>query len=150
MSKLRERVQQNKISKKLTADTKCSSAQYPWLSFQSVTKNSRYNLENLKQGKEREVTLDGLYHKLYELSCNNWLYWMQKPKTVGLETIEYGDINFAASDNVTLSKDTKLYVFRFDTYKGKNAGRILGYKNAPCSVLHIIGYDLDYSAYDHG
>lgn len=69
------------------------------------------------------------------------------PKSTGLETISYQDIGFKVDAN--LSKDTTLYVFRFDTYQGHNKGRIIGYKNAPCSVLHVIGFDIDFSSYEH-
>jgi hypothetical protein len=34
-------------------------------------------------------------------------------------------------------------------YAGKNA-RILGIREDGCPILHIIGYDFDFSAYNHG
>lgn len=45
-----------------------------------------------------------------------------------------------------ISYDTKLYVFRFG-----NDYRLIGYKSNRCrAALHIIGFDFDYSLYDHG
>ena len=144
--KLKSPAQTNKIHEKKDNIGECFSDQYPWFSFKDITANSRYNLK-LLSGKEAELTLQGLYQKLQELSSKPWLYWMGMPKSTGLETISYQDIGFKVDAN--LSKDTTLYVFRFDTYQGHNKGRIIGYKNAPCSVLHVIGFDIDFSSYEH-
>lgn len=150
MAKIRGRNQDNKINGKAIQNQGCFSKQCPWFSFQSMTRNPRYNLSLLKNGTEREQTLDGLYRRLTELSSKTWLYWTQQPKRTGLETISYDGIHFMAAPDSTLTKDTVLYVFRFDTHRGSGQGRIIGYKISPCAVLHIIGYDIDFSAYDHG
>lgn len=150
MANIRGKKQNNKISGKPIQSQGCFSKQCPWFSFQSMTRNPRYNLSSLKSGTEREQTLDGLYRRLTELSSETWLYWMQKPRQTGLETMSYDEINFTAAPDSKLTKDTVLYVFRFDTYLGAGKGRIIGYKNSPCAVFHIIGYDIDFSSYDHG
>lgn len=150
MSKIRSKEQHNKVSGKTNGSQGCCAEQYPWFSFKNITKNSNYNLDMLSSGTEREQTLLGLYTRLNELSDMPWLYWMQQPKKTGLETLSYHEIKFKANPNIELAKDTTLYIFRFDTYRGQGQGRIIGFKNAPCSVLHIIGYDLDFSAYNHG
>lgn len=150
MPKIRSKTQNNKISGKPKEAQTCFSKQYPWISFQNMTKNKRYDLSSLNSGSEREQTLHGLYRKLTELSSQTWLYWTQQPKRSGLETISYDDIHFTAATDSKLTKDTVLYVFRFDTHLGTGRGRIIGYKNTPCAVFHVIGYDLDFSAYDHG
>lgn len=149
MAKIRGKEQKVEIKGK-SHSSACSSEQCPWVSFRAMTNNSRYNLSSLRAGKEREVTLDGLYRKLTALSAQSWLEHLQKPKKSGLETMTYGDIGFSANESAALSDDTAVYIFRFDTYVGKDKGRIIGYKNSPCSVYHIIGYDIDFSAYDHG
>ena len=74
---------------------------------------------------------------------------MDHRKRVGLETITYDQLHFSPGGDAIITKDTKLYVFRFDTYRGRNQGRIIGFKGAPCAVLHVVGYDFDFSAYDH-
>lgn len=150
MRKLREKEQRNKIGKQPVQNHGCISEQYLWFSFRDVTKNDRYDLSGLKPGTEREQTIIGLHQKMRELSGEMWLHWMQMPKTIGLETLTYGELNFSAANTARLSKDTTVYVFRFDTYKGRSNGRLIGYKNDPCAVFHIIGYDIDFSAYDHG
>lgn len=150
MGKLRGRTQNNKIAKPANTSALCSSEQYPWFSFQSVTTNRHFNLSNLCHGTEKEVTYELLHKRFVELSSKTWTYWMQQPKKTGLETINYGSLNFKAPEEASLSSDTTIYVFRFDTAVGEGKGRIIGYKKSPCSVLHIIGYDLDFSAYNHG
>ena len=150
MGKLRVKEQSNKVNGKVITNQGCCSEQYPWFSFKNMTKNSNYNLDVLSPGTEREQTLLGLYSRLNELSSKPWLYWTQQPTKTGLETLSYHEINFKADPYIELAKDTTLYIFRFDTHRGQGQGRIIGFKNAPCSVLHIIGYDLDFSAYNHG
>ena len=46
--------------------------------------------------------------------------------------------------------DEKIYIFRFKTADNKNNGRILGFKKDRCPIYYIIGFDFDFSAYDHG
>ena len=150
MGKLKGKSQKPKITTIPPTPSSCFSDQFPWISFQSMTTNADYNLKSLPAGPVRELTLVGLYKRLQELSNNPWVYWTQRPKQSGLETLSYGDLNFAAGPSAILSKDTTIYVFRFDSYQGSGKGRILGYKNSPCSVFHIIGYDLNFSAYNHG
>jgi len=150
MGKLKGKSQEPKITAVSSVPVSCFSEQFPWFSFRSMTATANYNLKNLPSGPMRELTFAGLYKRLQELSSNPWVYWTQQPKQSGLETLSYGDLKFTAGASATLSKDTTIYVFRFDTYKGSGEGRILGYKNSPCSVFHIIGYDLDFSSYNHG
>lgn len=150
MGRLQIKEQNNKIRGKTDAVSSCPSEQYPWISFRSLTRNAKYNLSMLRQGSEREQTLSGLYQRLTELTGKTWLHWTQQPKQTGMETMKYDDIQFEADANSNLAKDTTLYIFRFDTHLGEGKGRIIGYKNAPCAVFHIIGYDIDFSAYNHG
>lgn len=84
-----------------------------------------------------------------ELTSHPWLYWEQQPKRAGLETISYDQLNFQPNGDIVITKDTTLYVFRFDTYRGSGKGRIIGFKESPCAVYHVIGYDFDFSAYQH-
>ena len=150
MGKLKAKSQNIKIDGKANVNQGCCAEQYPWLSFKSMTRNDRYNLSKLVPGTEREQTMVGLYSKLNELSSKPWLHWVTMRKTVGLETLTYNDLHFQAAPGEVIAKDTTIYVFRFDTHLGTNKGRIMGYKNEPCAVLHIVGFDVDFSAYNHG
>ena len=56
------------------------------------------------------------------------------------------DLRFAAN-GYQFSSDEKVIVFRF----GINSGyRLLGIKGNDSNILYVIGYDFDFSAYDHG
>ena len=149
MGRLKSKEAQKKIDGKISESQGCCSEQYPWFSFKSITHNANYNLSKLAPGTERDLTLWGLYSKLRELSEQPWIYWLQMRKTTGLETLSYHQLNFSAAPEESLSKDTTVYVFRFDTHLGAGKGRIIGFKKTPCSVFHIIGFDLDFSAYSH-
>lgn len=150
MGKLKPKNQINKIDGKANTSQGCCSEQCPWFSFKSLTHNDRYNLSKLAPGTEREQTMVGLYDRLHKLSCESWLHWSQIRKSIGLETMTYNDVHFDAAPGEVIAKDTTIYVFRFDTHLGTNKGRILGYKKEPCATLHIIGFDIDFSAYNHG
>lgn len=152
MAKLRSKQTNTKIKSKSdpTVQNTCCSEQYPWFSFRYMTKNAKYNLKALPEGHARELTLLSLYNRLEELSKQKWLYWEGLPKATGLETIEHSRMYFKENtDLIELSADVKLYVFRFDTYKGSGKGRIIGYKESPCAVMHVIGFDFDFNSYDH-
>lgn len=149
MGQIKQKKQDNKIDGKASVAPLCCSEQYPWFSFKDLTTNSSYNLDNLPIGTARSTTIDLLFDKLKELSNKKWIYWHQNHKSIGLETMTYDSLNFSAHPDAVISKDTKVYVFRFDTYLGTGKGRIIGYKKSPCAVLHIIGFDVDFSAYNH-
>lgn len=150
MARIRNKTKSIKIDGKPDANRGCCSDQYPWLSFRYLTRNSKYNLDGLPAGKDREIILCNLNRKLAEISGKPWLFWTQNRKSTGLENLTYGDLEFSADPESPISKDTTVFVFRFDTNNGTGRGRIIGFKNSPCAVFHIIGYDLDFSAYDHG
>lgn len=71
-------------------------------------------------------------------------------KQGGFETIEYNNFKSSITNNLpsskNISKDTKLYVFRF----GHGKYRMICYKSNSCyAAMHLIGFDFDYSLY-HG
>jgi hypothetical protein len=129
----------------------CASEQFPWCSFRYMTTNKDHNLGYLNRlgARERAQTLHALCGRLEEMTQRKWVYWLQNRKTAGLETIDFGQLTFSPSETKP-TKDTTMYVFRFDTYQGGGKGRIIGFKEDPCATLQIIGYDFDFSAYGHG
>ena len=66
-------------------------------------------------------------------------------KKVGLETLSIEIINFEPN-NYEFSKDQKVYVFRLNSQKWRMIGIKSGHNN---DVLHIIGFDFNFSAYRH-
>lgn len=150
MGKIRKKDKPIKIDGKSLKHQGCSSEQHPWFSFKYMTTNSDHCIKALPDGREREITISKLYEKLEELSKKEWIYWTQQPKRIGLETISVGQLDFSPSPDANITQDSTLYVFQFDTHKGSRQGRIIGFKSSPCATLHIIGYDFDFSAYNHG
>ena len=143
---VKSRVLQNKVNpvRLLCAD------QYPSFSFRYLTKNRSYNFGYFSDDRSRMLSCEGLICRMQELSTEPWVALLQKGKAVGIEMIDYSRLNFSAPEEAKLNADSKVYVIRFDTYHGAKDGRIIGFKESPCSVLNIIGFDFDFSAYDHG
>ncbi len=140
---------ENKIGKSIKSSPGCCSEQYPWISLRYMTSNKKYSIEFFSHQNEKNKTLEKLYKKFEELSSVSWRLWMEEPKARGMETIYYHQLNFSPNSDLEITKDEKIYVFRFDTYQGTGKGRIIGYKKSPCAVFHVIGYDFDFSAYKH-
>ena len=68
-----------------------------------------------------------------------------KKQDCGFETLEFKQIEFSPN-NYTLCKDEKIYSFRFGAGDGY---RMLGFFEYNQTVLNIIGFDFNHSAYDH-
>ena len=70
---------------------------------------------------------------------------LAKDDDCGYEQIPFQQINCQPA-GVTLGKDTNICVFRF----GDNGNyRMLGFFESKQPVLNIIGFDFDFSAYEH-
>ena len=150
--RIRDKAQSNRIRRKQNEKAQgCVSDQHPWLSFRYMTTSKSHSLKFLDglDANERDITLQGLFSQLEELARHSWLEWMENRKKTGLETLSYGELNFSPAQEKELTKDTTLYIFRFDTYQGTGQGRIIGFKRAPCATYHIIGYDFNFTAYQH-
>lgn len=129
----------------------CSSEQYPWISFRYMTANKDHSLAFLEglEVRDRECTQKHLISRLEELSRHPWSDWINMRKRNGLETLSADELTFSPAQDAPVTKDMTMYIFRFDTYQGIGKGRIIGFKLSPCAAYHIIGYDFDFSAYDH-
>lgn len=150
--KLRKKEASNRISKKPYQESQgCSSDQHPWISFRYMTANKDHSLAFLDtlDSRDRETTMRRLLERLEEISSKPWAEWMGLRKQSGFETIPMEAKTFQPADGILLTSDMKLYVFRFDTYRGSGKGRIIGFKISPCAAYHIIGYDFDFTAYAH-
>lgn len=128
----------------------CASDQYPHISMRYVTTNKRHSLEYLDSlsPSDRAMTANGILREFERLTKTRWMDLINQNKGHGGETILLRQIKFSGTDEHT--GDTKIWVFRFDTHLGVGKGRILGFKDSPCSALFVIGFDFDFSAYDHG
>ncbi len=120
--------------------------QYPTFSFRHLTTNSNFNFNyfNTAQAREMQTMKHKLYDRIEEICKNNCRYWGSLNKRNGYETIEYSRLEFQPSDLVLL-KDEKVFIFRLN-----NNARIIGYRKGKCPIFHIIGYDFNFAAYNHG
>lgn len=121
------------------------------LSFKYSIKSKKYTTEKITKSKEKcNKSIQNLFERLEEISNLTWLDLQNKPKETGYEMIPISNFNISF-DNIkrplSLSEDSKIIVFRFNNQKS----RILGVRSQECnSILYIIGYDWDFSAYNHG
>lgn len=117
-------------------------------SFAHITTNKRYNFSFYKKDEMRKEleTREGLDDLLQTLSRSTWEEILQRRHESfgGFETIPRVSIHFQPSWN--LAEDSKVCVFRFR----QNDCRMLGIRAKESDVLYIIGFDFDYTAYDHG
>jgi len=121
------------------------------LSFKYSVKNKDHTIE--KQTKSRDKCnkiIQKLFEKLQEISQLTWLELQNKPKETGYEMIPLSQFKVnldVIKDNLNLSDDSKIIVFRFNNQKC----RILGVRSNECSsILYIVGYDWAYDSYNHG
>lgn len=121
------------------------------LSFKYSVKNKNYTIEKQTSEKNKcNKMMQKLFEKLEEISKLTWKELQNKPRETGYEMIPISEFNVNLNDikeNLKLSDDSKIIVFRFNNQKC----RILGIPSTECnSILYIIGYDWDFSAYNHG
>lgn len=127
------------------------------LEFGSITSKKRYSFEALKhEKKNNSKAIEEFMDLILIISESNWKDLGSRGKRTkgGFELLNYSDLNSKIIDNYwkntnkSFAKDRKIHVFRFgcaDKY------RMIGYKSHNCNrVLHILGFDLDFSLYDHG
>lgn len=121
------------------------------ISFQMVTTERNYTFErfneSLRLGLRARQSLDDL---LVELSSHTLrdLGMRRKDQFGGFEMIPVSQIKTCLCKRSDLTPDVSVWVFRFC----KSQYRLIAYKYAGNNenVLYILGYDFDYSAYDHG
>jgi DNA-directed RNA polymerase beta' subunit len=122
------------------------------LSFKYSVKTKDYTIEKItKKSKEKcNDIIYELYEKFKELSNMNLLDFQNKPKSTGYEMLPLYELNVSIDEEMKreleLANDSKIIVFRF--YKQKCRLLLVQSKKCP-SLLYVIGYDWNYSAYKH-
>lgn len=152
--KIKDTPENKKFSKKSINSKTCEVPDTSiFFSFQYITSDDHYNLNYLKKiksGKEKAIYFD-LFSSLSSFSQSSWKELQLKRKqSGGYETIEYGEMKESIANRLpkekNISDDTKLIVFRFG-----NNYRMVGYKSNRCkAAMHVLGFDFDYSLYNHG
>lgn len=121
------------------------------LSFKHSINNKKYKIDNITSAKVKcNKIMKTLFEKFEEISNLTWRELQNRPKQTGYETIPISEFKINL-DNIkselNLSDDSKIIVFRFNNQDS----RLLGVRSCECSsILYIIGYDWDFSAYNHG
>lgn len=117
--------------------------------------NSKYSIEYItKKSKEKcNDIIFALFQKLEELSKLRFVDLQNRPKESGYEMIPISELNFKIDNKIKqglgLSNDSKVIVFRFNKQKCR---LILAKstKSQCTNLLYVLGYDWDFSAYNHG
>lgn len=122
-------------------------SEYPAFSFTHITKNNAFNMSHFTSGsRDMERCMSKLYEKLEKLSVHRWRDLLGLNKRAGIEFIPMHKLNFEPADSLIVSKDEKFISARFN---GQDY-RIIAVKQDKCPIMHVIGFDFDFSAYDHG
>lgn len=143
----------SKIKGKSTSSLKMSADQAvlkppekPLLSFEHLTTNSNYNFDYFKKEKHNMMIAKNiLLDRIIEISQNTWLHWQSLNKYQGgMESFDVKGLNIKPHDYI-FSEDEKVIVFR-----ATSNYRIIGFRDSTSPTYYIIGFDFDYSAYNHG
>ena len=152
MPKIRRKQQNNKISQDSISCGFGKGEDYIFLEFGHMTNNKKYNYDALIDKSENDKKILGEFTRLiFEMSRCTWeeLKHRNKSNIAGYETLELKQFKTAIWDqfNPELTNEVKLHVFRF----GGKKYRMIGYKSVGCNyALHVLGFDLGFSLYDHG
>ena len=117
--------------------------------FEFLSHNGHYGLKVLEKNKNADACIS-LLEKLQELSKIDIVTAHAFGKKRGMEKIPIKQLNEDAQkvclNSGIVTNDSKITIFRF----GSQDYRIIGKDdvNTP-NLIHIIGFDGDFSAYDH-
>ena len=152
MSKLKT-IDNNKISlRNNKSEAYCKQWEEDILfEFGHITNQKGYSLKDLFELNDKKA-LKAYFELLEAISKSTWVELQKRAKDTkgGFEMLRYDCFckNIADVYNRNMSKDTGLLIFRFgnaDKY------RMIGYKSHNCNrTLHVLGFDLDFTLYDHG
>lgn len=122
------------------------------LSFKYSVNNKNFTIEHITKKSKTKCNdiIYELHNKFKELSNMKLVDFQNKPKSTGYEMLPIYEFNFVIDEKLmkelSLTNDSKIIVFRFN----KQNCRLLLVQSKKCpSLLYIIGYDWNYSAYKH-
>ena len=117
---------------------------YPIFSLKYLTTNKKYNFNGIKNDELDEFR-EKLIEKIIDLESKYTtenLFSMKKSNF--FEGINYYQLKFNI-DNIEISKDTKVYVFRVTSDY-----RMICVFSDIAPIFHIVGFDFRHNAYNHG
>ena len=115
-------------------------------SWKYLTTSKNYTFSSFANDMRKEMEARrALSSLVIELSSLSWydILCLKKNARCGFEQLQLSDLNFSPN-GYFFASDEKVAVFRF----GNQKYRMIGIMKE--DTLHIIGYDFDYSAYNHG
>lgn len=117
-------------------------------SYEMLTTDDDFTFKHFANIREQINAREALDVFLKEVSSNTWIDLQQRNKRQrgGFEIISSSIVKDSVCRSQLLPKESDIIVFRF----GGDKYRLLGYKRAKCHILYILGYDFDFSAYNHG
>lgn len=122
------------------------------ISLRYLTKNKQHNFEffSVKNFRKKAQAFEQFLDFLRRLTAKTQLEISMLSKTddCGFEQIPFQQMNFKP-EGTALGQDAKIWVFRFGDNGNGGDYRLLGFFEDKYSVLSIIGFDFDYSAYKH-
>lgn len=116
------------------------------LSWRYMTTNKNFTLDYFKSNiRNKCKAMEDIFTLANEISSHNWINLLGRGKENfgGCESLKVNQLNFSPSD-YKFSKDEKILSFRFSN----NHYRLVGIQKN--DILYVIGYDFNYSAYNHG
>jgi len=140
---------------------KKAEKQYPVFSFQYMTQNDNkysFSFFGKSQFRDGHGAYEGLIKRLCDLERINLDTLLLQPKNTGLETIDisqfHGPFKRIVKENQLRNEQAevcKLTVFRFKNAHNKESEYRLICKQCVTEerLFYIIGFDFDFSAYDH-
>lgn len=132
------------VNKKINI-TNSTTLNYPVFCFRYITNNNKFNFKFITDKNQLLIMYREFYKKLYDLSNITWETLHNLDKKKGLEYISIKSLNFEPNDYI-LSQDDKFISIRFC----QNKYRMICIKSKlNKDVIHIIGFDFNYSAYKH-
>ena len=120
--------------------------------FKYLTKNKAHNFAYFNGDmRKSHDAYEALVERMQVLCCIDMNWAKQVGKIAGCEPIPYKALSSSMQmicDGIEIiSKDSSLSVFRFS----QNDYRLLCKTDLDHSnLLYVVGFDFDYSAYDHG
>lgn len=132
-----------KDNKKESIRVNSSKKDYPAICIKYLTNKKKYNFNYFKKNfRNKCEAYDELFKKIIQIQNMKWVEFANSGKSLGIEYIPIKILK------IEIHEDLKNYE-KFISIRFKEQDyRILAIKNN--DYLHIIGFDLDYSAYNHG
>ena len=118
------------------------------ISLEHLTLNKNYNFDFFgKNFRAKAQALENFIEFLILLTAKTPLEIISLPKekNCGFEQIPFQQIKINPH-GIELGQDTDITVFRFGA---GNKYRLLGFFSIKEPVLNVIGFDFDFSAYEH-